>query len=136
MCKCILVMMREITTRWLVRYPAWIYVGRVSINDPLSVNRSTNESQIGSQFPVEFFETLEMIPIFCLLTFMKTFVLSISYKSLRLAVPTRYRVIMGECPGMVGVKATKSISNAVSRDLATKFSSFVSHASRNDLKIK
>ena len=56
--RCVFVMMREITTRWLVRYPAWIYVGRVSINDPLSVNRSTNESQIGSQFPVEFFETL------------------------------------------------------------------------------
>ena len=50
-------MMREITTRWLVRYPAWIYVGRVSINDPLSVNRSTNESQ----FPFDFFETLEII---------------------------------------------------------------------------
>ena len=50
-------MMREITTRWLVRYPAWIYVGRVSINDPLSVNRSTNESQ----FPFDFFEILEII---------------------------------------------------------------------------
>ena len=50
-------MMREITTRWLVRSPTWIYVGRVSINDPLSVNRSTNESQ----FPFDFFETLEII---------------------------------------------------------------------------
>ena len=50
-------MNREITTRWLVRYPAWIYVGRVSINDPLSVNRSTNESQ----FPFDFFEILEII---------------------------------------------------------------------------
>ena len=55
--RCVFVMMREITTRWLVRYPAWIYVGRVSINDPLSVNRSTNESQ----FPFDFFETLEII---------------------------------------------------------------------------
>ena len=117
-----------------------IYVGRVSINDPLSVNRSTNESQIGLQFPLEFFEnlrTLEMIPIFLSIGLYENLrFFSISYKSLRLAVPTRYRVIMGECPGMVGVKATKSISNAVSRDLATKFSSFVSHASRNDLKIK
>ena len=55
--RCVFVMMREITTRWLVRYPAWIYVGRVSINGPLSVNRSTNESQ----FPFDFFETLEII---------------------------------------------------------------------------
>ena len=54
-------MMREIRTRWSFRYPAWIYVGRVSINDPLSVNRSTNECQFRSQFPFNFFETLEII---------------------------------------------------------------------------